>query len=110
MTDDNETMKSIDVEIDGKIYLVPTIRMNDKGELYKLTDKEAVDKAKELGDGLLGTKEGRNATEFSKALSDAIPQRKAKGGAIMATRAQRGYNIANDRSNSTTPRRWTKSR
>ena len=47
MTDDNETMKTIDVEIDGKIYLVPTIRMNDKGELYKLTDKEAVDKAKE---------------------------------------------------------------
>jgi len=89
MTDDNETMKTIDVEIDGKIYLVPTIRMNDKGELYKLTDKEAVDKAKELGDGLL-VPEGRNATEFSKALSDAIPQRKAKGGAIMATRAQRG--------------------
>ena len=77
MTDDNETMKTIDVEIDGKIYLVPTIRMNDKGELYKLTDKEAVDKAKELGDGLL-VQEGRNATEFSKALSDAIPQRKAK--------------------------------
>ena len=89
MTDDNETMRTIDVEIDGKMFLVPTIRMNEDGTLYKLDNEEAVEKAKELGDAL-PVPEGMNATEFSKALSDAVPQRKAKGGAIMAIRAQRG--------------------
>ena len=83
MTDDNETMKTIDVEMDGKMYLVPTIRMGEDGKLYKLTDKEAVDKAKELGDALL-VPEGLNPTEFSKALSNIVPQRKARGGEIMA--------------------------
>ena len=46
MTDDNETMRTIDVEIDGKMYLVPTIRMGEDGKLYKLKDKEAIKKAK----------------------------------------------------------------
>jgi len=72
MTDDNETMRTIDVEMDGKKYLIPTIRINEKGKLYKLNNKEAIEKAKELGDALL-VPEGRDAKEFSKALSDAVP-------------------------------------
>ena len=83
MTDDNETMRTIDVEIDGKMYLVPTIRMGEDGKLYKLKDKEAIKKAEELGDALL-VPEGINPTEFSKTLSDIVPQRKARGGEIMA--------------------------
>ena len=83
MTDDNETMRTIDVEIDGKMYLVPTIRMGEDGKLYKLKDKEAIKKAEELGDALL-VPEGLDPTAFSKALSDIVPQRKARGGEIMA--------------------------
>ena len=83
MTDDNETMRTIDVEIDGKMYLIPTIRMGEDGKLYKLKDKEAIKKAKELGDALL-VPEGIDPTEFSKTLSDIVPQRKARGGEIMA--------------------------
>ena len=33
MTGDNETMRTMDIEIDGKMFLIPTIRMNEDGEL-----------------------------------------------------------------------------
>ena len=82
MTGDNETMRTMDIEIDGKMFLIPTIRMNEDGELYKLGIEEAIEKAKELGDAL-PVPEGMDATEFSKALSDAVPQRKQTGGISM---------------------------
>lgn len=82
MTGDNETMRTMDIEIDGKMFLIPTIRMNEDGELYKLGIEEAIEKAKELGDAL-PVPEGMDATEFSKALSDAVPQRKQMGGISM---------------------------
>ena len=72
-TEANETIRTSSFEQDGKIYLVPTMRMID-GKLTKVDDplQYALDK----GDFLTGFKNEQEATEFSKMLSDVVDMKR----------------------------------
>ena len=72
-TEANETIRTASFEQDGKIYLVPTMRMID-GKLTKVDDplQYALDK----GDFLTGFKNEQEATEFSKMISDVVDMKR----------------------------------
>lgn len=69
-TDGNETVRTVDFEIDGVTYVAPTLRMGKDG-LVRLTRKEAEDEAIRRGDAI-PVPEGMTGTEFSKLISDTI--------------------------------------
>ena len=69
-TEANQTVFTSSFERDGVIYLVPTIRMNDDGELFQPEDplQYAIDK----GDFLTGFETEKEATDFSNMISTMI--------------------------------------
>ena len=69
-TKNNETVRTVDYEQDGVMYVAPTLRMID-GKLVRLEDEQAVQEAIRRGDGMR-VPEGMNPTEFSKLLSERI--------------------------------------
>ena len=72
-TEANETIRTASFEQDGKIYLVPTIRLID-GKLTKIENplQYALDK----GDFLTGFKNEEDATEFSKTISNVVDMKR----------------------------------
>lgn len=68
--DGNKTVQTIDYEVDGIMYVAPTIRMID-GKLKKYSDDGAVAEAMRRGDGMRVPK-GMTGTEFSNLLSERI--------------------------------------
>lgn len=69
-TDKNETVRTIDFEMDGVVYVAPTLRMGKNG-LVRLSRKEAEDEAIRRGDAIPVPK-GMTGTEFSNLISDTI--------------------------------------
>lgn len=74
-TKDNETVRTVDYEVDGILYVAPTIRMVD-GRLKKYSDDDAIAEARRRGDAMRVPK-GLTGTEFSNLLSKRIE--KARG-------------------------------
>lgn len=70
ITDGNETVRTIDFEIDGVLYIAPTLRMGKDG-LKRFTRKEAEDEAIRRGDAMR-VPDGMTGTEFSNFVSDTI--------------------------------------
>ena len=72
-TEANETIRTASFEQDGKIYLVPTIRLID-GKLTKIENplQYALDK----GDFLTCFKNEEEATEFSKTISNVVDMKR----------------------------------
>ena len=74
----NETVRTIDFEQDGRLFVAPTIRREKEG-LSRLSDSEAVDEAIRRGDAIPVPK-GMTGPEFSKLISDQInSSRKHRG-------------------------------
>lgn len=74
----NETVRTIDFEIDGKLYVAPTIRREKEG-LVRLSDSEAEAEAIRRGDAI-PVPEGMTGKEFSDLISDQInSSRKHRG-------------------------------
>tara|TARA_R100000935_G_C2801904_1_gene150877 strand:+ start:246 stop:557 length:312 start_codon:yes stop_codon:yes gene_type:complete len=69
-TEANQTVFTSSFEEDGVIYLVPTIRMNNEGKLFKPEDP--LQYAKDKGDFLTGFKTEDEATDFSKMISTMV--------------------------------------
>jgi len=69
-TDKNETVRTIDFEMDDVMYVAPTLRMEKDG-LRRLSNKEAIDEAIRRGDAMR-VPEGMTGTEFSRFISDTI--------------------------------------
>ena len=72
-TEANETIRTASFEQDGKIYLVPTIRLID-GKLTKI--KNPLQYALDKGDFLTGFKNEQEATEFSKTISNVVDMKR----------------------------------
>ena len=72
-TEANETIRTASFEQDGKIYLVPTIRLID-GKLTKI--KNPLQYALDKGDFLTGFKNEEEATEFSKTISNVVDMKR----------------------------------
>ena len=72
-TEANETIRTASFEQDGKIYLVPTIRLID-GKLTKI--KNPLQYALDKGDFLTGFKNEVEATEFSKTISNVVDMKR----------------------------------
>lgn len=69
-TDKNETVRTIDFDMDDVTYVAPTLRMGKDG-LRRLSNKEAIDEAIRRGDAMR-VPEGMTGTEFSRFISDTI--------------------------------------
>jgi hypothetical protein len=69
-TENNETVRTVDYEQDGKRYIAPTIRMVD-GELKTYSVEEAIDLAIKNNDAL-EVPNGMDPSEFSKLISERI--------------------------------------
>jgi len=69
-TEANETVRTGSFEQDGVIYLVPTIRMNDEGKLFR--PENPLQYAIDRGDFLTGFKTEDEATDFSKMISTMV--------------------------------------
>ena len=72
-TEANETIRTASFEQDGKIYLVPTIRLID-GKLTKI--KNPIQYALDKGDYLTGFKNEEEGTEFSKTISNVVDMKR----------------------------------
>ena len=72
-TEANETIRTASFEQDGKIYLVPSIRLID-GKLTKI--KNPLQYALDKGDFLTGFKNEQEATEFSKTISNVVDMKR----------------------------------
>ena len=72
-TEANETIRTASFEQDGKIYLVPTIRLID-GKLTKI--KNPLQYALDKGDFLTGFKNEEEATGFSKTISNVVDMKR----------------------------------
>ena len=70
ITEDNETVRTVDYEYDGNLYLAPTLRLVD-GKLKKYSVDDAIKEAIKRNDGLK-IPEGMSPSEFSKLLSERI--------------------------------------
>ena len=83
-TEDNETVRTETYEVEGKYYLVPTIRLDENGKLYKPKDplREAMDNQDAL---IFSSQEEADST--SKEISELIGRKRqkqyAKGGMTM---------------------------
>ena len=69
-TEANETVKTASFEQDGVIYLVPTIRMNDEGKLFR--PENPLQYAIDRGDFLTGFETEGEAKDFSQMISTMI--------------------------------------
>ena len=69
-TKDNETVRTVDYEVDGVMYVAPTLRMID-GKLKRYDTQKAIDEAIKRGDGMRVSK-GMTGSEFSSLLSERI--------------------------------------
>lgn len=69
-TENNETVRTVDYEHDGKMYVAPTIRMVD-GKLKTYSVEEAINLAIKNNDAL-EVPNGMNPSEFSKLISERI--------------------------------------
>ena len=87
-TEANETIRTASFEQDGKIYLVPTIRLID-GKLTKIENplQYALDK----GDFLTGFKNEEEATEFSKTISNVVDMKRNENKRIKWSTKDKNY-------------------
>ena len=69
-TEANETVRTASFEQDGVIYLVPTIRMNDEGKLFR--PENPLQYAIDRGDFLTGFETEGEAKDFSQMISTMI--------------------------------------
>ena len=69
-TEANETVRTGSFEQDGVIYLVPTIRMNDDGKLFR--PENPLQYAIDRGDFLTGFETEGEAKDFSQMISTMI--------------------------------------
>ena len=69
-TEANETVRTASFEQDGVIYLVPTIRMNDDGKLFR--PENPLQYAIDRGDFLTGFETEGEAKDFSQMISTMI--------------------------------------
>lgn len=77
-TSKNETVQTIDFEVDDVLYIAPTLRMGKDG-LVRLSRKEAQDEAIRRRDAIR-VPEGMTGTEFSNFISNTIDDaRKHRG-------------------------------
>ena len=66
----NETVRTASFKQDGVIYLVPTIRMNDEGKLFR--PENPLQYAIDRGDFLTGFETEGEAKDFSQMISTMI--------------------------------------
>ena len=77
-TENNETVRTIDFESEGKMYIAPTLRMGKDG-LRRISTEEAIAEAMKLGDAI-PVPANMTGADFSKEISQMIGQaRKHRG-------------------------------
>jgi len=78
----NETVRTVDYEVDGILYVAPTIRMVE-GKLKRYSASDAVNEAIKRGDGMR-VPEGMTGSEFSDILSKRIGKARGRQAASTA--------------------------
>ena len=85
-TKGNETVRTVDYEIDGVTYVAPTLRMID-GKLKRYSTDDAIAEARRRGDGMRVPK-GLSGTEFSNLLSKRIEKARGRPAGQSAEKAR----------------------
>jgi len=80
--DGNETVRTVDYEVDGILYVAPTIRMVE-GKLKRYSADAAVNEAIKRGDGMR-VPDGMTGKEFSDILSKRIGKARGRQAASTA--------------------------